>query len=82
MLSYLGNAGAGGKDWNPRWPLEKSVFIRRNGAIAWQLADGDDLPALRGRFGGEEFGMLGQIGQPNKWVTLSVLTMMKKLHAK
>ncbi len=65
-----------------RWPMEKSVFLRRNGAIAWQLADASDLAMLRQRFGGEEFGMLGQIGQPNKWVTLAACRMLKQLYVK
>jgi hypothetical protein len=70
------------QDDTGRWSLEKGAFVRRNGAIAWQLADESDLEVLRQRFGGEEFGMLGQIGQPNKWVTLSALRMLKRLYTK
>lgn len=63
-----------------RWPAEKSLYVRRNGSIAWQLADADNLALLRERFGGEELRTLGCIGQPSKWVTLSAIRMLKRLY--
>jgi hypothetical protein len=70
------------QDDTGRWPLEKNLFVHRNGTIAWQLTDASTLISLRERFGSEEFGVLGRIGQPSKWVTLDVLTMFKQLYNK
>jgi hypothetical protein len=63
-----------------RWPLEKSIFLRRNGTIAWQLASASNLEILRRRFGNEQFALMGRIGEPSKWVTLNVLRMLKRLY--
>jgi len=63
-----------------RWPTEKVLYVHRNGSIAWQLADANDLTLLSERLGIEELRSLGSIHQPSKWVTLSAVRMLKKLY--